>query len=99
MSYHLHADSRVPLMITAIGLRIDAVPGSDLYEQSQVGALLVKQYLHHIAHQCGRGGHVDIVCDDPDAIETLKELGFRKGPRIKGVRMPGTPWRQDELLD
>ena len=94
MSYHVDARRHFPVMLTAIGLRMDEGARSDLYDRSRGAALLLKQYVHEIARQIGRGGHVDIDADGVDALRDLGGLGFQRAPRVRGMRVSGRHLRQ-----
>ncbi len=97
MSYHVDEDARMPVLLTAIGLRVDAGALPDLYDRTRGAALLLKQYVHEIARQLGRGAHVDIDTGDPEVVKDLEFLGFRRAPRVRGLRPSGTHLRQQPL--
>lgn len=97
MSYHVDEDARMPVLLTAIGLRVDAGALPDLYDRTRGAVLLLKQYVHEIARQLGRGAHVDIDIGDPEVIKDLEFLGFKRAPRVRGLRPSGTHLRQQPL--
>lgn len=97
ISYHIDDRGHFPVLITSIGQRIDG--DTDLIRVSRLAAALLKQYVHEIAEQIGRGGSVDFDNGDPSAETELKVLGFRRGPKVDGRRPSGTMWRQDALSD
>jgi hypothetical protein len=93
LSYHLHDNRSFPVLITAIAMRIDAGGTPELFDQSRAAAALLKQYVHEIAHQTGRGGHVDVDAS-PVGVADLTLLGFRPAPKVKGLRISGVHLRQ-----
>lgn len=97
ITYHIDDRGHFPVLITSIGQRIDG--DADLIRVSRAGAALLKQYVHNIAGQIGRGGCVDFDNGDPSAEAELKALGFRRSPKVDGRRPSGTMWRQDALSD
>lgn len=97
MSYHIDNSTRLPVFLTALGLRIDATPTGDLYDRSRGGAYLLKQYVHEIAQQIERDGYVHVDADNVDAIRDLTDLGFRRAPNLRGFRASGTHMRQPPL--
>jgi hypothetical protein len=97
MSYHLDNRRKFPLMLTAIGLRMDEGAPEDLYDASRGAAFLLKQYLHELAAQVGRAGYVDIDADGVTALRNLSDLGFVRAPRVKGLRESGRRMRQHPL--
>lgn len=84
------------MLITGIGLRIDADGSGELFAQSRAGASLLKQYAHEIARQAKRGSYVDIDAS-PVGVEELAQLRFRKARKIRGFRPSGVHMRQDTL--
>ena len=94
IAYHVDADKRMPVFITAIALRTDAGAPAELYDESRGAAFLLKQYVHEIARQTGRGGHVDIDADGVETLRDLANLGFKRAPKIKGLRVSGRHLRQ-----
>ncbi len=96
ISYHLDDDRSMPLLLTAIALRIDVAGPAALYNQSRAAALILKQYAHEIARRTGRGAYVDIDAS-PAAANELARLGFRKAPQVRGFRVSGLHLRQDPL--
>jgi hypothetical protein len=94
MSYHIDKRRRIPVMLTAIGLRQDADASPEFYDCSRGAAVLLKQYVHEIAVQVGRGGFVDIDAADVQAIRDLSALGFQRAPQVPGLRPSGTHLRQ-----
>jgi hypothetical protein len=95
ISYHLDDNARFPLLLTAIGIRIDG--DQELQAQSRAAAAILKQYAHEIARRTGRGDHVDIDAS-PTAADDLARLGFRKAPNVRGLRVAGLHLRQGPLL-
>jgi hypothetical protein len=93
LSYHLDDNAQLPLLITAIGQRIDG--DANLIDRSRAAAALLKQYVHEIAKSVGRPSWVDYDNGDPKAEPELKRLGFRRAPKVEGRRPSGTMWRQD----
>lgn len=91
ISYHLDEDRRRPVLITAIGLRID---DPQLFGTSRAMGWLLTQYVQEIARQCGRGAFVDLDAAKSDSEQELRDLGFRPAPRVRGFRVSGRLWRQ-----
>jgi hypothetical protein len=94
LSYHIDKRKRMPVMLTALAMRIDATPARQLYDQSRGAAFLLTQYVHEIASQAGRPGAVHIDADNLDAIRDLNDLGFQRAPDVPGLRVSGTHLRQ-----
>lgn len=96
LSYHLHDGPGRPLLITALGTRIDAGASPDLYARSLAVAWLLKQYTHMISERTRRGGYVDMdAANRPETIAVLRKLGFRDAPRVKGFTPSGRHLRQE----
>jgi hypothetical protein len=96
LSYHLHDSPGRPLLITALGPRIDAEGGSELYARSLAVVWLLKQYTHVISERTRRGDYVDMdAANRPEALTVLRQLGFRDAPRVKGFTPSGRHLRQD----
>jgi len=94
IAYHVDDKPHLPLLLTAIALRTDADASADLFGRSRGAAYILKQYAHEIARQLERGDFVDIDAQ-PAAEADLRDLGFRKAPRVRGMRVSGTHWRQN----
>lgn len=94
LSYHLDEDPRLPVLITAIGLRTDAGTNAFLTYRSLAGALVAKQYVHVVAAKTDRGGFVDIDLAERSNEPLMRRLGFRPASRIKGFRPGGVHLRQ-----
>jgi hypothetical protein len=74
LSYHLHDSPRRPLLITALGARIDAGATSELYARSLAVVWLLKQYAHAISKRTRRGGYVDMdAANRPDVLAALRQ--------------------------
>lgn len=97
MSYHVDEDPRLPVFLTSIGLRVDEGGMPELYDRSRGAAFLLKQYVHEIARKIGRGGHVDIDAGSVELLKDLTVLGFKRAPKIKGLRPSGQHLRQQPL--
>lgn len=96
LSYHLHDSPGRPLLITALGTRVDVDAGSELYARSLAVVWLLKQYAHAISQHTKRGGYLDMdAANRPDALAVLRQLGFRDAPRVKGFTPSGRHLRQD----
>jgi hypothetical protein len=95
VSYHIDEDSRIPVFLTELGFRKDIVGNALLRFKTLSGALVLKHHLHAIAAKIGRGGYVDTdLAPGSEHLELARELGFRKAPRIRGLRIGGTHLRQ-----
>lgn len=94
MSYHLDESTRVPILITALGFRMDAGAHPLLGYRSLAGALVLKHHLHAVAYKVARGGFVDMDLANRADLELARELGFRRAPSVKGFRPSGLLLRQ-----
>jgi hypothetical protein len=94
MSYHIHDNARTPVLATMIAFRIDIADNAFLRYRTLAGALVTKQYIHAIAEKIGRGGHVDLDLAERKHEPFASELGFRKAPKVKGLRPGGLHLRQ-----
>ncbi len=92
MSYHLDERPVLPLLLTAVGLRVDGSDGR-LADQSRAAARVLKEYVHEIANKAGRGAHIDIDAS-PVGADDLARLGFVKAPKLKNFRPSGLHLRQ-----
>lgn len=97
LSYHIDERPHFPVMVTAIGLRIDGSTNAFLAHRSLAGALLLKQYLHAIAAKTGRGDFVDLDLAEGPSPDLVQALGFRAAPKVKGFRPGGRHLRQDVM--
>ena len=94
LSYHIHDNAGIPMLLTTIALRTDIEGNAFLRYRTLSGALVVKQYVHAIADRIGRGGYVDLDLADRKHEPLVRELGFRKAPDVKGLRPGGVHLRQ-----
>lgn len=94
LSYHIDDRPTIPVLLTAIGLRIDTDENAYLAQRTLVGALVLKQYVHAIADQIDRGGYVDLDLSNRQEEPVVRRLGFRPAPRLKGFRPGGLHLRQ-----
>ncbi len=94
VALHLPRDPRHPVLLTAIALRDDVEENRTLAARSIVAGLVLKHYVHAISHRLDRGGHVDIDLASPAQVDLMRELGFKKAPKISGFRPAGTHLRQ-----
>jgi hypothetical protein len=97
LSYHIDQRKRMPVMLTAVALRIDTDAVPDLYDWSRATAFLLKQYVHELASQIGRSAQLHIDADNVDAIRDLSDIGFVRASFVKGLRVSGTHMRQAPL--
>jgi hypothetical protein len=97
LSYHIDQRSHFPVLITAIGLRIDCGSNAFLVYRSVAGALLLKQYVHAIAMKIGRGDFVDLDLAEGPSPALMSDFGFRAAPAVKGFRPGGKHLRQDAM--
>jgi hypothetical protein len=97
ISYHVDARKHFPVILTAIGLRIDEDGDAQLFDKSRGAAFVLKQYVHEIARQLERGQFVDIDVGSDGAKREAEALGFRPAPRVNGLRVSGTHLRQPPL--
>ncbi len=97
LSYHIHDRADWPLFITAIAFRIDFKEDRGLRARTVAGAFLLKQYAHALGELIGRGPavHMDMAVDNLEGYAV--ELGFRRAPALKGLRVAGTHMLQDSL--
>jgi hypothetical protein len=95
--YHVHDLSDWPVFIITIGFRTDFKGNVELRRRTVAGAFLLKQYVHAISDATGRGGYVDIEVPSQDTVAYAHELGFRKAPKLTGLRPSGTHMRQAPL--
>jgi hypothetical protein len=95
--YHIHDRADWPVFIIAIAFRTDFKGDVELRRRTVAGALLLKQYAHAISEAAGRGGYVDIEVPSHDAVQYARELGFRRAPKLTGLRPSGTHMRQAPL--
>ena len=94
--YHIDERPSWPVFAIGIAYRSDFHGDVELRQRTVAGAFVVKQYVHAIADALERGGFVD--SDVPTANEEdARELGFRKAPKLKGLRVAGTHMRQPPL--
>jgi len=94
LSYHIHDNAGIPMLLTTIALRTDIEGNAFLRYRTLSGALVVKQYVRAIADRIGRGGYVDLDLADLKHEPLVRELGFRKAPNVKGLRPGGVHLRQ-----
>lgn len=94
LSYHLDDNARIPVFVTAFGLREDIGADPFLRFRTLAGALVLKHYAHAIAEKVGRGGHVDLDLANPDHESLMRTLGFQTAPQIKGLRLGRLHLRQ-----
>lgn len=97
ITYHIDERAKWPVFITTIAFRIDFAGNVELRRRTVAGAFLLKQYVHAISEAVGRGGYVHIEVPPHDSDLYARELGFRKAPRLKGLRSSGTHMRQPPL--
>ena len=95
VSYHVDEDQARPILITAIGLRIDDPRLSGV---SRAMAWLLLQYICEVACQSGRGDFVDLDAPKSASEEELRGLGFRPAPRARGYRPAGRLWRHNRAI-
>jgi hypothetical protein len=97
ITFHIDERASWPVFITSIAFRIDFKGDPELRCRTVAGAFLLKQYVHSISEAIGRGGfvHIEVPPDDSDLY--AHELGFRRAPRLKGLRSSGTHMRQPPL--
>ena len=94
MSYHVHEGARTPVFVTMIAFRTDIADSAFLRYRTLAAALVVKHYVHAIAEKIGRGGYVDLDLAERKHEPYACELGFRKAPKVKGLRPGGLHLRQ-----
>ena len=94
MSYHIDDNARIPVFLTMIAFRTDIAGDAFRRYRTLAGALVVKHYVHAIAKEAGRGGCVDLDLADRAHERYASELGFRKAPKVKGLRPGGVHLRQ-----
>lgn len=97
LSYHLHDRTGWPLFITAIAFRTDFTEDRGLRRRTLAGAFVLKQYTHALGARLHRGAavHIDMPGDNLEG--HAAELGFRRAPALKGLRVAGTHMLQDAL--
>lgn len=95
--YHIDDRAKWPVFILAIAFRIDFKGDAELRRRTIAGGFLLKQYVHAISDAIGRGGYVHAEVPPGETLIYANELGFRKAPRIKGLRASGTHLRQPPL--
>jgi hypothetical protein len=94
LSYHVDTRVRMPVLITAFGLRTDAAESAWETYRTLAAALVAKQYVHALAAKIGRGGHVDLDLGDRKLEPLMKRMGFRRAPNISGFTAAGIHMRQ-----
>jgi hypothetical protein len=92
LSYHVDKRRKVPVVLTALGLRTDDA-SPDHRDCSRGAASVLLTYVHEIARQVGRPPHVDIYARDEGEIEALVALGFAQVPIQTRAVASGTRWR------
>jgi hypothetical protein len=97
IAYHIDERPSLPVFVTAIALRADAREDAELARHTLAGALLLKQYVHAVARAVGRGDHVHIELPSRDVEYHARRFGFRRAPRIEGLRVSGVLRRQAAL--
>jgi hypothetical protein len=95
LTYHIDERGDVPILITSIGQRADAVGNPQLTQSSRFCAALLKQYVHAISAKLGRGPYLDYDSGSREEEPELERLGFKPAPRVEGRRPGGKMWRQD----
>jgi hypothetical protein len=94
--YHVDERPSWPVFVIGIAYRSDFRGDIELRRRTVTGAFVVKQYVHAIADALGRGSFIDSDVATGSE-EDARELGFRKAPRLKGLRVAGTHMRQPPL--
>jgi hypothetical protein len=94
--YHIDERPSWPVFVLGIAYRCDFKGDVELGRRTVAGAFVVKQYVHAIADALGRGRFVDSDVPTGDEADP-RELGFRRAPRLKGLRVAGTHMRQPPL--
>jgi hypothetical protein len=94
LSYHIDTRPRMPVLITAIGLRTDAADSAWETYRALAGVLVAKQYVHALSAMIGRGGYVDLDLGDPKLKALMQRIGFTPAPRIRGFTPAGIHMRQ-----
>ena len=97
ITYHIHDRAGWPVFITTIAFRADFKGDVELRRRTVAGAFVLKQYVHAISEAIGRGGYVHIEVPPNDSVLYAQELGFRKAPKLTGLRPSGTHMRQAPL--
>jgi len=97
LRYHVDDNSGFPVLITAIAYRTDIASNAYLRQRTLGGAFILKQYVHAVSEKIGRGGHVDLDLPARNDEPYARELGFRKAPKVKGLRPGGLHLRQKPL--
>ncbi len=97
LSYHVDDKSGFPVLITTIAFRTDIAGNAYLRHRTLAGAFILKQYVHAVSEKIGRGGHVDLDLPTRNHEPYARELGFRKAPRVRGLRPGGLHLRQNAL--
>jgi hypothetical protein len=96
MRYHVDKDLGWPVFVIGIAYRSDFRADVELRRRTVAGAFVLKQYVHAIADAIGRVSFIDIDVSKGDE-EGARELGFRRAPKLKGLRVAGTHMRQQPL--
>jgi hypothetical protein len=94
LAFHIGRRKAHPILITVLAMRQDVKFNPTLASRTLQAALVLKHYAHAISAELGRGGDIDIDLPDSRQMELMKELGFRKAPRLEGFRPGGTHMRQ-----
>jgi hypothetical protein len=97
LSYHVDDTPGFPVLITTIAFRTDIASNAYLRLRTLAGAFILKQYVHAVSATIGRGGHVDLDLAARNVESYARELGFRKAPKVKGLRPGGLHLRQEAL--
>jgi hypothetical protein len=97
LGYHVDTRPRMPVLITAIGLRTDTADSAWETYRTLAAVLVAKQYVHALAAKIGRGGHVDLDLGDPKLELLMKRIGFTAAPNIRGFKPAGIHMRQPPL--
>jgi hypothetical protein len=96
LSYHIDARQRMPILITAIGMRTDAADSAWESYRTLAGVLVVKQHVHALSAKIGRGGYVDLDLGDPKLKALMQRIGFTPAPRIQGFKPAGIHMRAQD---
>lgn len=94
VTYHIDDDQRIPVLLTTIAFRSDVGDSATLRYRTLAGALVAKHYVHAVAEKIGRGGFVDLDLGDRTYEPLARAMGFRKAPKIRGLRTGGVHLRQ-----
>jgi hypothetical protein len=97
VSYHIDDNPGLPVLVTAIAFRTDNARNAYLRHRTLAGAFILKQYVHAVSATIGRGGYVDLDLAARGGEPYAQELGFRKAPKVKGLRPGGLHLRQEAL--